>query len=336
MVGLYKETMKKKIGVGEFVKLFPDHRTWSRKTRMFSGMWIEGIRITDIFSYPEEIRGERFRVQEVLGLIKGSYIKTVDCRTRELLLDPTEEELQGRGISSLKLAELIGIRFNTVYNCLDRKEDERLSKYLLAKVKLRGREIILFDRVKVLEDLEKLKEAFGLGGVRLPPQEGELTGPQLAELIGCDIKTLYTCLKREGDTRLDPYKKDEVRIVKGSETIVFEEAKVMTDLERLKEVFGLGGYRLPPQEGELTGPQLAELIGCDKHTLRSCLKREGDTRLDPYKKDIVRIVKGSETIVFDKEKVMADLAKLRIMFKVKKRIKDEKPEADDDGFSNAA
>jgi len=228
----------------------------------------------------------------------------------QMLLPPQAGE-----ISAPELADLIGCSHSAVNRSRLNESDHRLNPYLLGEARLiREKRINVFDAAKVRRDLAGLKEAFGLGGERLPPQPGELTSSMLADLIGCSDSYVKKIVREEGDNRLAAYLLEHVRFLHNQEVSVFDGAKVRRDLDRLKEIFGQGGERLPLQSGELTSSMLAGLIGCHDSSIRKLVKKGGDDRLTPYLLNHTRIMQGREIMVFDEAAVRRDLDKLKRAF----------------------
>jgi len=266
-----------------------------RLTPYFLRLASFGMRDRPVFD-EAKVRGDLASLKEVFG--KGGE-----------RLPPQKGEL------TLKdLADLLGCSLMALYNSRSKNDDDRLAPYFLRYASHGKRDRPVFDEAKVRGDLASLKEAFGKGGKRLPPQKGELTFDSLAVLVGCNSAALRWAHKKKGDSRVASYVLPHIRVVAGFDAVVFDEVKVMRDLEQLKEDFGKGGKRLPPQKGEITSSMLIDRLGCVSSTFYRSLAREGDDRLTPYVLPDVRIVQGQDTFVFDEAKVMRDLEDLKHKF----------------------
>ena len=313
MVRLHARITINKVNASEFRALFPEVERW-RQGQDFFGLKIEGVRIKAIFDYPEEQRGRRFYVESVLNIARNSYAQALGISVRRLQLELSEEELNTIGLRLVQVASMIGCSHSAIGKALNREGDNRLAPYILSQVQVGDKIRVMFDEAKVRKDLELLKEAFGLGGGRLPPQAGEISTTEIAALIGISKTLILNALNNPQDNRLSPYLSETQRFAKNQPVYVFVASKVMRDLASLREAFGRGGERLPIKKGEITLVVLAKLIGISRDSLERELQKGTEGIIHPYLLPHTRVVSGGDVRVFDRAVVQRDLEKIKEAF----------------------
>lgn len=306
----YTEVIRNPISAIQFRNIFDNLSAWRGRAE-FSQLMIEGTHVRDIYSYPDEQRGKRFAVAIVLQLYRNSYAPACGIEMRSLVVVGPENAPQPGELTTPQVATLIGCSYSGL-RLEVANGGGRLAPYLLLQRRIvRGKAVVVFDEARIKADLSGLQEAFGHGGTRLPPRPGELTLPRLASLIGISIPTLNHDLEQES-SRLEQYRLPQRRIVSGLEVPIFDEEQVRTDLASIQESFGLGGNRLPPQTGELTTGQLANLVSLGHATPAGEVGTDG--RLTKYLLPHRRFMNGTEILVFDEEQVRTDLASIQESF----------------------
>ena len=136
-----------------------------------------------------------------------------------------------------QLRRLIGCSETAIRSALDDPKDDRLTAYLLPQRRVSQRkEIPVFHKGTVTRDIVAIQESFGFGGKRIRPQPGEMQAAALATLIGCTRNTVIHSLENDG--RLDDYVLPHKRAVGKLDVPVFDEEKVLRDIETIRSKFG--------------------------------------------------------------------------------------------------
>jgi hypothetical protein len=140
--------------------------------------------------------------------------------------------------------------------------------------------------------------------------EEVLTCHRLADRIGCSTTTIRKEVDKDNGGRLAGLFLPEKQIINGELAFVFDGKKVREKLEELQELFGKGGKRLGPQEGELILSDLVRLIGRTKGVIGYELKTP-ESLLRKCLLPHSRVVKGHPTAVFDEKLIIEALPLLK-------------------------